>query len=89
MEQSAIIEELKSFFIDELFVDLSASEIKADMRLRDHLGIDSLGFTELLAYIEDQYQISVEEEEFIPENFRTIYSIVRFIESKTANANIS
>lgn len=83
MKKNTIIEELKSFLIDELFVDLSASEIKTDMRLRDHLSVDSLGFTELLAYLEDQYLISVDEEEFIPDNFRTIDSIVTFIETKT------
>jgi acyl carrier protein len=42
--------------------------------------IDSLGVTELIAFLEERYRIDVRPEDVVPENFRTLGSIIAFAE---------
>ena len=44
--------------------------------------IDSTGVLELVSFVESTFQITVEDEELVPENLDSIDSLVRFIESK-------
>jgi len=48
--------------------------------------IDSLGFLDLLTYVETEFGITVEEDELSTENFESILSITGFIHSKMASA---
>lgn len=84
MNREEMIQELKEFLIDELLVELSADEIKTDMSLEKDLNVDSLGFTELMAHLGDVYKITILDSEFIPENFRSIDSIMSLLEKKLA-----
>jgi acyl carrier protein len=49
--------------------------------------IDSTGVLELIAFIEETYGISVEDEEIIPENLDTILDITHFVEQKLVQKN--
>ncbi len=59
-----------------------------DLAMADHdsfmeLGIvDSTGVLELVAFIEDRYQVAIEDEELLPENLDSIENLVRFITAK-------
>ena len=44
--------------------------------------VDSTGVLELVAFLEDQYRIKIEDEELIPANLDSIDSLIRFIEKK-------
>ncbi|OHB66679.1 MAG: acyl carrier protein [Planctomycetes bacterium RBG_13_63_9] len=44
--------------------------------------IDSTGVLELVTFIEEQYQITVEDEELVPENLDSIDNLVQFIARK-------
>jgi acyl carrier protein len=82
LNKEQVIKDLKKFFLEELFVDLKEDDIGLDMRIGQELGVDSLGFTEIMAYLEDQFNISITQAEFIPDNFRTINSLLLFLEKK-------
>lgn len=86
MNKEQMIQELKEFLIDELLIELSVDEIKTDMRLEKDLGVDSLGFTELMAHLGDAYKVTILDSEFIPENFRSIDSIMGLLDKKIAIA---
>ncbi len=45
--------------------------------------IDSTGIMEIVSYVEDEFNISVHDEEMIPENLDTINNLARFITKKT------
>lgn len=45
--------------------------------------VDSTGILEIIAHLEGQYQIKVENDELIPENLDSIASICAFLEKKT------
>ncbi|SFR57361.1 acyl carrier protein [Anaeromicropila populeti] len=80
--EESMSKELREFLIDELLIDMEPDEISADASLGNEIGVDSLGFTELMAHIEDTYKIKISDEEFTPENFRTINNIIKLIQNK-------
>jgi len=47
-------------------------------------GLDSVGMIELIYTIEDQFHMKIRDEEVVPENFDSIQSITRLLESKNA-----
>ena len=51
--------------------------------------IDSTGVLELVAFLEGEYQIRVEDDELVPENLDSIGNLVRFIESKRQGSPIA
>ena len=44
--------------------------------------IDSTGVLELVAFVESQHRITVEDDELVPENLDSIDNLVRFITAK-------
>ena len=46
--------------------------------------IDSTGFVMIVSYLETRFGIAVEGDDLVPENFGTIESIARLVESKRA-----
>ena len=50
---------------------------------RAHI-VDSVRALELLLFVEEQFGITVENEEALPENFDTVSNLVAFIERKRA-----
>lgn len=49
--------------------------------------IDSTGVLELVSYIEKQYEISVADEELIPDNFDSLNKLSTFISKKTGTGD--
>jgi acyl carrier protein len=69
-------------FINEYFVKDSAVVLEDDTSLLDEGVLDSTGVMELVAYIESDLKITVEDEEIIPENFDSITKLVSFVDKK-------
>jgi acyl carrier protein len=44
--------------------------------------IDSTGVLELVAFLESEYAVTVDDEELVPENLDSIGNLVRFVEAK-------
>jgi len=44
--------------------------------------IDSTGVLELVTFIEEEFSITVEDEELIPENLDSIYNVTAYLEKK-------
>lgn len=71
---------LKTILVDELFVDVPRSEIGLDDGLRDKLGLDSLGFSELRAQCEFILGIKIADEDFVPENFTSLRTLMSLLD---------
>jgi acyl carrier protein len=41
--------------------------------------VDSFGFVELLAFVQDEFDISVADEELVPDNFDSVRKLTAFI----------
>ena len=49
--------------------------------------IDSVGILTLVEYVAQNYQITVYDEEIVPENWDSVNRIVQFVQSKSAVQN--
>jgi len=49
--------------------------------------VDSLGILDLVSFLEQQFSITVTDDELVPENFQTVERIVAFVETRTARTN--
>ena len=44
--------------------------------------LDSLGMLDLVTYLEEEFGISVDDEELVPDNFQTIERLAAFVSQK-------
>ena len=70
-------------FISENFILDAAEDLREEDSLLERGIIDSTGVLELVAFIEEKFGITVEDDELIPENLDTIRDIAEFIRQKT------
>ena len=69
-------------FIVENFLFGDDNGLKDDTSFLDEGIIDSTGILELVSFVEEEFSISVEDEELIPENLDSIMNVVAYLERK-------
>jgi acyl carrier protein len=74
---------IREFIIDN-FLFGEAGDLKNEVSLLDEGVIDSTGILELVAFLEEQFKIRIEDEEMIPENLDSIDHIAAFVERKNS-----
>ncbi|UKI51262.1 MAG: acyl carrier protein [Clostridium sp.] len=74
----SFFDKVKQIIINELKVD--ADKITPDTNLKDDLGADSLDAVEIVMALEDEFNISIPDEEI--QNISTVKKLVEYIESK-------
>ncbi len=80
MNDQQIMDKLKTILITYLYVELSKEEIDPAANLQAVYQIDSLGFTELRFQCEEQFSIKITDEDFMPENFRSLDAVKSLVE---------
>ncbi|GAA4205257.1 hypothetical protein GCM10022252_65550 [Streptosporangium oxazolinicum] len=76
MKNEALI---KSYLIKEFMPDVEASELANDYDLLTNGVVDSLGLLKLIAWIETEFDITVDDAALDPDNFRTVDAIDAFV----------
>jgi acyl carrier protein len=71
-------------FIVENFLFGDDNGLKEDTSFLDEGIIDSTGVLELVTYLEEEFEIEVEDEELIPENLDSINNIAVYLEGKAS-----
>ena len=51
--------------------------------------MDSTGILELIAFLEETYEIAIDDDELVPENLDSVEKIAHFIERKTADSQVT
>jgi acyl carrier protein len=72
---------LSKFVCEEILRDGSSKEIQADLALIDNGILDSLGLQQLVGFLERQFDIELDDDHLVPENFATIGAIAKLVES--------
>lgn len=80
-----IAETFRSFITTNFYVADPAA-LSDDDSLLDAGIIDSTGVLDLIGFIEQQFGITVADEELVPENLDTVNRLVQFVERKRAAA---
>ncbi|MEA2108164.1 MAG: acyl carrier protein [Pseudomonadota bacterium] len=69
-------------FIVENFLFGSADELNDDSSFLDGGIIDSTGVLELVEFLEEDFSISIDDEELVPENLDSINNVAAFLKNK-------
>jgi acyl carrier protein len=76
--------DVEEFILREIAPGRGIDSVVHDSDLLAGEIIDSLGIVQLIAFLEAKYAIKVDDDDLDPENFRTLDSIVAFVEKKRA-----
>ena len=74
-------EDIREFIVDT-FLFGEDSGLKDDSSFLEEGIVDSTGIMQLVSYLQEQYLITVEDEELIPDNLDSIRKVMTFIEGK-------
>jgi acyl carrier protein len=77
---------IKQFIVDEFMPDVPAEELDADFDLLTGGVVDSLGLLKVVAWLESEYDIGVDDSELGPDSFRTVRAIHEYVEREKATA---
>jgi acyl carrier protein len=80
VQTKEIEREVRSFLI-ETFLSGRAEALRDDGSLLGNV-IDSLGVLGLVTFLQDRFQITVEDEDVIPDNLDTVNDVVAFVARK-------
>lgn len=53
------------------------------------LGLDSLNIVKLVSFLEQDFEVSIDDEELVPENFGTLGQVVGLVEKKKVSESVS
>jgi len=77
-----IIDTIKTFIIDNFLFSNESEMIKQNESFMENGIIDSTGILELVEFVEETFNISIEDDELIPENLDSLQNVSTFIVSK-------
>jgi len=69
-------------FIVENFLFGSEDGLKDETSFLEEGIIDSTGILELVTFLEEEFSITIEDEELVPENLDSINNVTAFLERK-------
>ncbi|HEX2051943.1 MAG TPA: acyl carrier protein [Actinomycetota bacterium] len=75
-----IEDRIRQFIVEHLHGP--ADRLSNDYPLIEHRVVDSLGLMQLVSFLESEYAITIEDEDLVPENFKTIGAIAKLVEAR-------
>jgi acyl carrier protein len=78
------IDKVRTFIVDNfLFGD--GSSLKDDSSFLKERIVDSTGILEIIAFLEEEFSIKINDDELLPENLDSLNNIDAFLKRKTAS----
>ena len=81
---SDIVQKIRQFIFDNFLFDAGEEDLGNDDSFLEQGVIDSTGVLELVEWLEETFEITVEDEELVPENLDSVNLLARFITGKTS-----
>lgn len=79
---------ITAFITDEFLPGSDASELPADYDLLATGVVDSLGLLKVIAWLEDRFELAIDDLELDPDSFRTVAAIDAFVASAANPAKV-
>ncbi len=83
-EQAEIVQRIKQLIVERLFLDVAPEEIGDDDSLPEKFNLDSVNLFEIVVGLEDEFGISLADEELSVEAFSTPRKIAEVVQRKLA-----
>lgn len=80
MQTTDIEREIRNFLVNNYLFG-RAEALRDDESLLDNV-IDSTGVLELVVFLQDSFDITVEDEEVVPDNLESVRNVVAYVERK-------
>jgi acyl carrier protein len=80
---------VKQFIVDEFIPDIPVDELEADYDLIANGVIDSLGLLRVISWLENQYNIPIDDIEITEQDFVTATAIVSFVERWSPDVSVA
>ena len=80
-------DEIRAFLATNFFLGDDRAGISGSSSLIDAGIIDSTGVLELVGFLEETFEIRIEDADLVPENLDSVDNIVRYVERKRATAS--
>lgn len=82
----SVEQKIRDYVLENYLFTDDQSALSNDDSFMEKGIIDSTGIMEVIFFMEDEFGISVEDEEMVPENLDSVNNLVAFIERKRAAA---
>ena len=79
-----ITEEVRNFVVENFLFGQSSAVPDDEASLLENGVIDSTGVLELVSFLEEHFQVQVEDEELVPENLDSLRRLSDFVRRKRA-----
>ncbi len=81
----SVAEEIRNFVVDNFLFGDEAGLTDDSSFIREGI-VDSTGILQLVTYLQERYQIAVDDEELTPENLDSVRRVAAFVEVKRGRA---
>lgn len=78
--ESSIEASIITYIVEDILHNGQSSCVTATFPLLEDSFLDSTGLQQLLTFIEVQYDIAIEDEDLVPENFENVRAIAQLVE---------
>jgi len=82
MDADEIQKRIREFIVETFMFGEDAEDLKDDESFLESGLIDSTGILELIQYLEETFEIEIEDEEMIPENLDAVDRASHFVARK-------
>ena len=83
MNEDVVADRIRGFLVRQFPATKNVG--RAEPLLKNGL-IDSLGVLDVVTFVETEFDISVSDEDLLPENFGSVQSLAAFVQSKVNGA---
>ena len=74
--------QIKEMIVERLFLNVVPADIPNDAGLMEAYGIDSVNLFEIVVGLEEQFEITMEDDDFNVETFSNVNNIAQFVVGK-------
>jgi acyl carrier protein len=79
---------VRRYILDNYLFTNDPSRLQDDVSFLEKGIVDSTGVLELVMFVEENYGVTVEDEDIVPENFDSVVQLARYIRRKTGQETV-
>jgi acyl carrier protein len=80
----SIENEIKSYIVENFMFSDNGNELAEDASFLEEGIVDSTGVLELVMFVEETFNIAVEDQEIVPENFDSVGQLTAYVRRKSS-----
>ena len=79
----SVEDKVRNYILENYLFTEDQSELNSEDSFLEKGIIDSTGILEIIFFLEEEFGLSIDDDEMIPENLDSVNNIVKFINSKS------